>query len=43
LEAIIAAADKLGRDFGRVLNYKSYLIECGFVDVVETQLDLAER
>jgi len=38
LETVVAAADKLGRDFGRVPNYKSYLIECGFVDVVETQL-----
>jgi hypothetical protein len=37
LEAVLAAARKLGKDFGRVPNYKSYLTECGFVDVVETQ------
>jgi hypothetical protein len=38
LEAAVPAANKLGRDFGRVPNYKSYLIECGFVDAVEAQL-----
>jgi hypothetical protein len=32
------AAHALGRDFGKVPNYKSYFEQVGFVDVVEKQL-----